>query len=133
MADINQLLDDVKKYQQRIELLEWQLAQAQQGGSVEAQEIDSSSIWLESIVSHRTGEPIIVIRWGLQIAQLPVSEARSHAMAILECADAAESDAFLVQFLKEKVKLPDDQYAPILIEFRAYREQCRNDKEKHER
>lgn len=130
MPDINQLLDDVARYQRHIQTLEKQLADALQGRSVEAQEIDSSTIMLEGIVSHRTGEARVVIRWGLQVAQLSPPEARAHALSILECADSAESDAFLVHFLKTKVKLPAEGYGSILMEFREYREQRKQEKEK---
>lgn len=125
MPDINQLLDDVARYQRQIRELEQQLAKALMGTAPEVVEVDGSMIRLEGIVSSRTGAPKVTIRWGLQLAQLSPAEARERALAVLECADAAESDAFLVTFLKEKINLPPDKYGVILNEFREYREQQR--------
>jgi hypothetical protein len=40
----------------------------------------------------------------------------------LEASEAAVSDAFLVNFLREKIGAPDVDYHRILIDFREYRQ-----------
>jgi hypothetical protein len=52
-------------------------------------------------------------------------EARQHAYAILEAADAADSDHFIFTFLIEKIKVGPEQAAPVLQEFRTHRESMR--------
>lgn len=41
--------------------------------------------------------------WGEKVAQLTPDEARAHALRILECAAAAETDAFLLEWTRETV------------------------------
>jgi hypothetical protein len=55
------------------------------------------TLWFESGVSSRTGEPFVHIRWGDESGQLTTDEARGHAMHMLECAHAAEFDAAFVK------------------------------------
>jgi hypothetical protein len=57
--------------------------------------------------------------------QMTVAEARHHAMATLEAAEAAETDAFLVWFLEQRVGLEQGAAAALLPEFRTWREKCR--------
>jgi hypothetical protein len=57
------------------------------------------ALWMESGVSSRTGEPFVHMRWGDQSGQLGASEAREHAMNMLEAASAAEFDAALIKGL----------------------------------
>jgi hypothetical protein len=57
------------------------------------------TLWMESGVSSRTGEPFVHIRWGDESGQLTAPEAREHAMHMLECAHAAEFDAAFVKAL----------------------------------
>jgi hypothetical protein len=57
------------------------------------------TLWFESGVSSRTGEPFVHIRWGDESGQLTATEAREHAMHMLECAHAAEFDAAFIRGL----------------------------------
>jgi hypothetical protein len=57
------------------------------------------TLWMESGVSSRTGEPFVHIRWGDESGQLGPAEACEHAMHMLECAHAAEFDAAFVKAL----------------------------------
>jgi hypothetical protein len=54
---------------------------------------------------------------------LQMSPAEAHALAlnILEAAEAALGDGFLLTFLESEVGLPLEQLAPILVKFRGYR------------
>ena len=67
------------------------------------------------------GEPFVKLTWGDQHGQLTPTEARRHALGILEAADAADSDSFLWGFLRARVGLDDERAAEVLAEFRAYR------------
>lgn len=78
---------------------------------------------IETVVSVLNEEPFVLVRVGKMEGRLTPSEARAHAMSILEAAEAAESDAALVAFLKKRVGLASQaDYAAILQDFRKYRE-----------
>jgi hypothetical protein len=83
-------------------------------------------IEVKSLVSGRTMEPFVEIVWGEQRAQLSLEEARNHALYILECADAAESDLFVFQWLtRDVVGTEADKQAEfqrVMREFQAFRE-----------
>lgn len=81
-----------------------------------------SNIYFESGVSAFTGEAFIALRWGEQRGQLTVAEARAHAFALLECCEAAESDAFVFEFMCERVGATKEHAAQMLVAFREYRE-----------
>jgi hypothetical protein len=55
------------------------------------------TLWFESGVSSRTGEPFVHIRWGDQSGQLTIAEARDHALHMFEVTNAAEFDAAFVK------------------------------------
>lgn len=54
-------------------------------------------------------------------AQFTPAEARAHALRILECAEAAESDALLWRWLEETTNATDEAKAAVLIRFRELR------------
>ncbi len=75
-----------------------------------------------SLVSGRNREPYVTLRWGKQKAQLTPAEARRHAHIILEAADAAISDAFLVSWLTERLGADGPEVVgQALSDFRGYR------------
>lgn len=58
------------------------------------------------------------------MTQMPPAKARELALNLLEAAEAAEGDGFLVTFLQDVVGVPDVTIqAQILDQFRQYREQ----------
>ncbi len=57
--------------------------------------------------------------------QIDTPQARALAFQILEAADAAESDGFLVEFLQQAGQMNIDQASALLIEFRKWRDQKR--------
>lgn len=60
-------------------------------------------LWHQSGVS-ATGEPFVQLLQDQQIiAQMSPEQARDHAAAIIESAEAAEQDAFLVAFGRDKL------------------------------
>ena len=64
--------------------------------------------------------PYVQLVWGAQVAQLSPDDARAHALRLLEVAEAAEQDAFLVEFA-EKIGIPLPKAAGLLKEFREWR------------
>lgn len=73
-------------------------------------------------IGSRDLEPYVTFRWGAHACRLTPPEARQHAYAILDAANAAETDGFLIHFFQEKLNLPIEKAAPILADFRQYRE-----------
>lgn len=118
---VNQLRDDLNRMSNRISELEKQLADAVNGKLPEDQVLDPDMITMQSIVSSQTGEPRILLRWFTHIAQLDAESARAHAFAILDCVEAAKSDAFLAKFFREKLEADDNLMGNVLMEFRNYR------------
>lgn len=57
--------------------------------------------------------------------QISPDEARELAGRLLECADAAEGDAFIVEWFTEQVGLELPQVGALLRDFRASRERRR--------
>lgn len=82
---------------------------------------------------HNTRQPFVEI--GLAnptesanpMIQVSAAQARQFALQILEAADAAESDGFVLTWLSETAELSEGQGAQVLQEFRAYREKLRGE------
>lgn len=82
---------------------------------------DENVIWHQSGVN-RQGEPFVQLIRGTEvIAQMSIGQARDHGAAMIESAEAAEQDAFLVHWLKAKVGVGDPEAAGMLKDFRDYR------------
>jgi len=80
-------------------------------------------IHIESIFGARSGAPLVELSWGDQAAQFTPDEARAHALRVLEVAEAADQDAFLMDFLLHKVGVVEiEKRAMVLNDFRAWRE-----------
>lgn len=84
---------------------------------------DEETIWITSLVSSRTKEGVVELNWGDKKAQLSPEEARKHALKILECADAAETDAFIVEFFVKRLGQEFDKALMILQDFRSFRDE----------
>ena len=78
-------------------------------------------IEIASGVSAFTGEGFVTLRWGTDAAQFTPDAARRHALAILECAEAAESDAAVFAFLRAKLKLEPDVAVHMIAALREHR------------
>lgn len=57
--------------------------------------------------------------------QMIAHKARAIALRLLEAADAAESDGFIVSFLRQIGGLSDEQIGGLLVQFREYRDRQR--------
>jgi hypothetical protein len=87
------------------------------------------TIWFTSLVSSRTGEGVVELTWGEMRAQLSVQQAREHALGVLEVAEAAEADAFMVEFFEKDLGMPREKALAVLVAFRGYREKRRKEKQ----
>jgi hypothetical protein len=86
-------------------------------------EAKEKTLWVTSMYGFKTKEPLVVITMpGGEMLQMRTAEARSHALQVLECADAAESDAFVIEYLQAKVNLTEEAAAVVLGDFRKWRE-----------
>lgn len=89
--------------------------------SEESRMEDIKSIDVSSLVGLMTGEALVQIKLGSQMAQLSCVEARDLALNILQCAEAAQVDLFLVQFAISTIGVEMQQAAGLLNEFREWR------------
>ncbi len=80
-------------------------------------------------VGSKTGEPAIELRWGHEAGELTVTQARVHALKILEAAESCEQDAFIVAWGKRH-GLDDNGAAVLLKDFRQARD-LRTETENH--
>jgi hypothetical protein len=80
-------------------------------------------LWHQSGVN-REGEPFIQLLLGDRIiAQMTPEDARSHAQAVIESAEASEQDAFMIHFFRTKLGVDFNEAGQILIEFRKFRQE----------
>lgn len=82
---------------------------------------DDDILWHQSGVSP-TGEPFVQLLRGTEIVcQMSPEQARDHARTVIEAAEAAEQDAFLLAFSQKELGLEFPAAGRILIAFREYR------------
>lgn len=78
-------------------------------------------LWHQSGVNVK-GEPFIQLLRGMDvIAQMDPQQAREHALAMLEAAEAAEQDSFIFDWVTNHVGAGREQAAGLLVDFRQYR------------
>lgn len=78
-------------------------------------------LWHQSGVN-QDGEPFVQLILNKKvIAQMSPQEARDHAQTVIEAAESAEQDAFIVDFARTQVGLDFNRAGRLLIEFRKYR------------
>lgn len=80
-------------------------------------------ITVQSGVSARNGKPFIHLEWGDNKAQFSPAEMRAHAMGLIEAAAAAEMDACLMAWAIQKMEVPKEDAAKLLMLFRQKREE----------
>lgn len=79
-------------------------------------------ILVESMVSGRSGEPLVKVEWGKQSGLLSPSEARVHAYSLLTAAASAEIDAVIIQWAQQTLAMSLEQAALLRRTFRQSRE-----------
>jgi hypothetical protein len=81
----------------------------------------ADGITVTSLYGARSGLGLVQIDMGAETAQLDIDSAINLARRILECANAASTDAALARFLREKLEQPPDVIAAVLQDFRRWR------------
>lgn len=79
-------------------------------------------IEMGTIISAKTGRARIEFQVGTELVQLDVDKAREIARGFTETIEAAISDELIMRFLQEKVNLPADKAAALLVDFRELRQ-----------
>lgn len=80
-----------------------------------------TTFWAQSSYGMRAKQPIVVLRHQDWVLQVSPAEARQIALSILEAAESARSDAFLVEWVKVSCGADDEGAARLLHEFRNWR------------
>jgi len=85
-----------------------------------------TTLWAKSIFGHATRKGLVEIEIkGAEVTCSP-TEARAFAYSLLEAAEAADTDEFIMTWLNERIGIKDDQAAyQVLREFREKREEKR--------
>jgi len=92
------------------------------------QKLPDDVLWHQSGVNAQ-GEPFVQLIQGTAvIAQMSCEQARDHGHAILEAAEAAEQDAFIFDWVLNRVGAGASQAAGLLADFRKYRGERTNKK-----
>lgn len=69
-----------------------------------------------------TKEPFVEMNVPKRRIQMSPENARDLALNLLQAAEAAYSDAFLVEFYRDALQAEEELTAGVLIEFRKWRE-----------
>jgi hypothetical protein len=83
---------------------------------------------------HNTQQPYVTIalanpqETANPAVQIASSQARQIAFQILEAAEAAEQDGFIVNFAMQHIGVPIEHAGGLLNEYRAWRERRRNER-----
>ncbi|TXH52957.1 MAG: hypothetical protein E6Q97_14120 [Desulfurellales bacterium] len=94
--------------------------------SEQIEEEDITGITVSGGFGHNTRQPFVqmLIPRADWMTQMSPATARELAHNLLACADAAESDGFLVGFLQNVIGVDDmSKVAGVLVQFREYREE----------
>lgn len=79
------------------------------------------TLWAMSGFGRKTRRPFVSIRWKDVVEQVSPDDARRFAHSILEAAEAAEQDAFMVWWVQNVIKGDDAAAGQFLEQFREWR------------
>ena len=79
-------------------------------------------ILFNSMVSSTTLDPWVSFEWGGEKGKVSPDEAREHAWGVLQTANAAESDGFLVETLMKDATMSIHTATATLRDFREWRD-----------
>lgn len=74
-----------------------------------------------TLVSNRTKEGLVEVILGDEKVQMPPAQAREIGAWFIGAAEAAETDAFIVEFMRKTVGVDDAMAVNILVHLREYR------------
>jgi hypothetical protein len=83
---------------------------------------DPTDIGVESLYGARTDAPLVKLIVGTHEVIIPPEKARLVGGWLIQAAEAAYGDAFLVRWLGAAIGVPREQAVPLLREFRTFRE-----------
>lgn len=87
---------------------------------------DDTQVWVKTMYGAKSKQALVTLQWGDRTPfQFPPTKAREIAMMLLEAAEAAEQDGFVVEFFKDKIGVGEEEVAVILNEFRVWRDKER--------
>lgn len=81
----------------------------------------TGEIAVRSLVSFKTDEPMVQLAVGDQFVTMNSAQATEQAMYLLGAAHAAQADAFIFAFAKEKLELTDELAAGMVRMFRDFK------------
>src|SRR5688572_21904936 len=84
--------------------------------------IEGKRIEIESYVSHQDAKGYVKLAWGNESGKLTPEEARLHAFKVMEAAEAADTDAFMMEWLVSNLGIDFMKGLLVLREFRKFRE-----------
>lgn len=100
------------------------------GGAKEVEGELPSEFYAQSGYGHNTRKPFVALTYnGRKLAQMPPETATDLAHNLLACAEASLGDAFLIEFMRDRVGLEEPQIGGLLLEFREFRDE-RDEQEK---
>lgn len=76
---------------------------------------------ISTVLNKETKHTFVQMNWGEQVAQLTPLQARQHALAILEAADAATTDLLMFEWLQDAVGMSEEQAMGAMASFRDAR------------
>jgi hypothetical protein len=86
------------------------------------QKAEPKKILLTSMVSGTTLDPWVSFEWGAEKGRVTPDEAREHAWGVLQTANAAESDGFMVETLMKDAAMSIHTATATLLDFREWRD-----------
>lgn len=85
-------------------------------------------LWAISIYGKNHKQGLVELRLDEKRVQLSIQEAKDFAFSILEAAEAAETDAFLVDFMGGLGSKNEDEAVQLLMLFRDFRDKKKREK-----
>jgi hypothetical protein len=93
------------------------------GGAKDNDDQLESEFWAENGYGANTRKPFVALTYnGRKLAQMPPETATELAHNLLACAEASIGDAFLIEFMRDRVGVEMEQIGGLLLEFRQFRD-----------
>jgi hypothetical protein len=83
---------------------------------------EEAQFWIASLVSGRTLEPVVEFQWDDKKVQMPPEKAMEMSWWMYEAANNSLFDAFLYDFVINKIGANPEQAAAMITGFRNFRD-----------
>lgn len=82
------------------------------------------SLWVTGGYGYKARAPFVAITMpGGEMVQMDIAAAREHALYVLEAAEAAVQDGYIIEFMGGKIPGLDERGAAVIVaELRKWRE-----------